>query len=58
MYEYALLEIVLFFLKTLDLYVRKLSERQIVTLLQLNFLLCYGGQQEIVDTAKRIVVKW
>jgi len=27
------------------------------TLLQLNFLLCYGGQQEIVDTAKRIVVK-
>jgi len=27
------------------------------TILQLNLLLCYGGQQEIVDTAKRIVVK-
>ena len=25
--------------------------------LQLNFLFCYGGQQEIVDTAKRIAVK-
>jgi len=25
--------------------------------LQLNFLFCYGGQQEIVDTAKRIAIK-
>jgi undecaprenyl diphosphate synthase len=25
--------------------------------LHLNFLLCYGGQQEIVDTAKRIAIK-
>jgi undecaprenyl diphosphate synthase len=27
------------------------------TALQVNFLLCYGGQQEIVDTAKRIAIK-
>ena len=35
------------------------SERETAecSALQLNFLLCYGGQQEIVDTAKRIAIK-
>lgn len=32
-------------------------ETQLCTALHLNFLLCYGGQQEIVDTTKRIVMK-
>lgn len=32
-------------------------ETQHCTELYLNFLLCYGGQQEIVDTVKRIAIK-
>jgi undecaprenyl diphosphate synthase len=33
------------------------EETKLGTALQLNFLLCYGGQQEIVDAAKRIAEK-
>ena len=32
-------------------------ETEHCTALHLNFSLCYGGQQEIVDTAKRIAIK-
>jgi len=33
------------------------KETQFCTGLSLNFLLCYGGRQEIIDTAKRIASK-
>ncbi len=32
------------------------SETATCSALQVNFLLCYGGQQEIADTAKRIAI--
>jgi undecaprenyl diphosphate synthase len=32
-------------------------ETECYTQLQVNFLLCYGGRQEIADTARRIAIK-
>jgi undecaprenyl diphosphate synthase len=33
------------------------QETAVCTELQVNFLLCYGGQQEIVDTTKRLAIQ-